>query len=261
MNQDKISIQELTWLPDKSQNEILKAICMDFIQGDFCGILGPNGSGKTSLMRHILRLVETKQGQLKLNNKNVDNYSRRELARNIAFVPQNTSIETNFTAYDIVMMGRAPYQKRFQGTTKQDREIVIQAMEMTNCYHLKDQGFSRLSGGEAQRVVTARAIAQQTPWLILDEPIAHLDIRYQVELMKYLKYLNLEHQTSILAVLHDINLASEYCKKIVLMKNGRIVVSGATKEVMTIDNLEKVYEIGFACVRRPDGQGSYFIPC
>lgn len=260
MSQDTLTVQELTWQPDQSQVEVLNSICIEFIQGGFYGVLGPNGSGKTSLMRHILRLLNTKQGQVMLREKGVNSYSRKELAREIALVPQNTNIETNFTAYDIVMMGRAPHQGRFDGTSKQDKDIVLQAMEMTNCYHLKNQIFSMLSGGEAQRVVTARAIAQQTPWLILDEPIAHLDIRYQIELMKHLQYLNQEKQTSILAVLHDINLASEYCKQIVLMKQGKIVANGETKKVLTAEQLEKVYEIEFMVMERPDGKGAYFVP-
>lgn len=260
MSHEKLRVQELTWKPDKTGPEILKSICTEFLHGGFYGILGPNGSGKTSLMRHILRLLETNQGELVLNQKNLNLYKRRELAKQIAFVPQNTTLDTSFTAYDIVMMGRAPYQKRFETASMKDRDIVFEAMGMTNCYYLKDQIFSMLSGGEAQRVITARAIAQQTPWLILDEPIAHLDIRYQIELMKHLKHLNEHKQTSILAVLHDINLASEYCKQMILMKNGEIVVSGETKEIMTVDNLKMVYEIEFMKVERPDGKGSYFIP-
>ena len=260
MSQEKITIQGLTWKPDKTRSEILKSIGIEFLHGGFYGILGPNGSGKTSLMRHVLRLLEANQGELFMNQKELSLYKRRELAKQIAFVPQNTNIETGFTVYEIVMMGRAPYQKRFEASTKKDQDIVHEAMEMTNCLYLKDQVFSLLSGGEAQRVITARAIAQQTPWLILDEPIAHLDIRYQIELMKHLQCLNEHQQTSILAVLHDINLASEYCKQIVLMKNGEIIASGDTKEIMTVENLEMVYEIRFMQVERPDGKGSYFIP-
>lgn len=261
MHQERLSIQELTWQPSNSRPEILHSICTEFVKGGFYGILGPNGSGKTSLLRHILRLLESKQGVLELNDKNLSSYKRKELARQIAFVPQNTNIDTSFTVYEIVMMGRAPHQKKFEATTKQDKDIVTQAMEMTNCSHLQDQVFTMLSGGEAQRVITARAIAQQAPWLVLDEPISHLDIRYQMELMKHLQFLNECQNTSILAVLHDINLASEYCKQIILMKDGEIVASGETKKIMTVDHLKKVYDIDFISVKHPNGRGSYFIPC
>jgi iron complex transport system ATP-binding protein len=261
MSQERLTIQALTWQPDKARPEILNSICTEFVQGGFYGILGPNGSGKTSLMRHILRLLETSHGVLELNDKNLSSYKRKDLARQIAFVPQNTNIDTSFTVYEIIMMGRAPHQKKFEATTMKDKEIVEQAMEMTNCSHLRDQVFSMLSGGEAQRVITARAITQQAPWLVLDEPISHLDIRYQIELMKHLQFLNQHKNTAILAVLHDINLACEYCKQIILMKDGEIIASGETKKIMTVENLKKVYDIEFVSLHHPNGKGNYFVPC
>lgn len=260
MRQDKLSIEELTWKPSSSQPEILKDISTDFLKGGFYGILGPNGSGKTSLMRHILRLLESEYGRLTLLGEELKDYPRRDLAKEIAFVPQNTNIDVGFTAYDIVMMGRAPHQKRFATSTEHDKKIVLDAMRRSNCLHLADKMFSTLSGGEAQRVITARALAQETPWLILDEPIAHLDVRYQVELMKQLRECNEQKNISILAVLHDINLAYEYCKEIILMKNGRVIASGTSKEVMTLENLQKVYDIEFYMVAHPKGEGNCFIP-
>ncbi len=260
MHQERLSIQELTWQPSKSRPEILNSICTEFVKGGFYGILGPNGSGKTSLIRHILNLLESKQGVIELNDKNLNYYKRKELARQIAFVPQNTNIDTSFTVYEIVMMGRAPYQKKFVASTKKDKDIVEQAMEMTSCYHLRDQMFSMLSGGEAQRVITARAIAQQAPWLVLDEPISHLDIRYQIELMKHLKFLNECENTAIIAVLHDINLACEYCKQIILMKDGQVIASGETNKIMTVENLKKVYDMDFVSLQHPNGKGTYFVP-
>lgn len=252
----QIQIQDLSWQIDE-EKKILDNICMTFLQGGFYGILGPNGSGKTSLIRHLLRLIETKQGQVCYNDQNIALMKRKELARNFALVPQNTNIETNFTAYDIVMMGRAPYQRRFEETSKKDIEIVKEAMDMTNCYHLRNQIYSNLSGGEAQRVITARAIAQQTPWLVLDEPIAHLDIRYQVELMEHLKQLNETRKVSILAVLHDINLSAAYCKEIVLMKEAKIIAYGKVEEVLTVENLEKVYGMKFVTCK-PEGYNHQF---
>lgn len=246
MKQEKeqLHIADLTWqLHD--ERIILDHIGLDFLHGDFYGILGPNGSGKTSLIRHILRFIETKQGQLLLDERELSKYKRKELAKNLALVPQNTNMDSAFTAYDVVMMGRSPYQKAFAQNSIEDEKIVKDSMDMTNCYHLRDQMYSNLSGGEAQRVITARAIAQQTPWLILDEPVSHLDIRYQVELMEQLKGLNENKGISILAVLHDINLSCRYCKKIVLMKQGKIIAHGPTEEVMTLENLEYVYEMKF----------------
>ncbi len=255
-----IQISELSWQPQKGEEAILKEICATFRQGGFYGILGPNGSGKTSFIRHILRLLPIETGRVLLENKEITSYKRNDIAKKMSLVPQNTNIETKFTVYDIVMMGRAPYQKRFQAPSEKDKEIVSEAMKMTNCFTLRDAVFSRLSGGEKQRVVTARAIAQQTPWLFLDEPVAHLDVRYQMELMKYLKKLNDTKHTSIITVLHDINLAARYCKQIVLMKDGRIMAAGETKQVLTIENLTKVFEISFYALENEALGGNYFIP-
>nr|WP_295680951.1 ABC transporter ATP-binding protein [uncultured Lachnoclostridium sp.] len=258
--QQTIQVNELSWQPQKEEEAILKEICATFLQGGFYGILGPNGSGKTSFIRHILRLLPSDSGSIFLENKELTSYKRKDIAKKMSLVPQNTNIETRFTAYEIVMMGRTPYQKRFQAVSNKDRDIVSEAMKMTNCYNLREAIFSRLSGGEKQRVIIARAIAQQTPWLFLDEPIAHLDVRYQMELMKYLKKLNDSKNTSIITVLHDINLASRYCKQIVLMKNGRIVAAGTTKEVLTIENLNQVFEIPFCAIENETFGGSYFVP-
>lgn len=255
-----IQVNELSWQPQKEEDAILKEICTTFLQGGFYGILGPNGSGKTSFIRHILRLLPIDSGSVLLENKEVSSYKRNELAKRMSLVPQNTNIETRFNAYEIVMMGRAPYQKRFQAVSDKDREIVNEAMKMTNCYNLRDAIFSRLSGGEKQRVITARAIAQQTPWLFLDEPVAHLDVRYQMELMKYLKKLNDTKNTSIITVLHDINLAARYCKQIVLMKDGRIIAAGETKQVLSIENLNQVFEIPFCAIENEILGGNYFVP-
>lgn len=255
-----IQVTDLSWQPQKQEEAILKEVCTTFMQGGFYGILGPNGSGKTSFLRHILRLLPVEAGRISLESKEITSYNRNELAKKISLVPQNTNIETNFTAYEIVMMGRAPYQKRFQSAGENDRKIVAEAMKMTNCYELKETIFSRLSGGEKQRVVTARAIAQQTPWLLLDEPVAHLDVRYQMELMRYLKRLNEVRNTSIITVLHDINLAARYCKQIVLMKEGRVVAAGETGAVLTIENLTRVFSIPFYAIENEAFGGIYFIP-
>lgn len=255
---NKIHISQLTWQPDLNKEAVLNQICVDFIQGGFYGILGPNGSGKTSLMKHILQMLKTKYGKMYYNDKRLDEFSRDELARTLSLVPQNTNIMTDYTVYDIAMMGRIPYQKRFQPFSKQDHEIVQNALRMTNCLQYKDQRFQSLSGGEAQRVITARAIAQQTPWLLLDEPVAHLDIHYQMELMNYLTVLNEQKNTSIITVLHDINLASRFCKQLVLMKQGKILAVGPTKEVLNVELLREVYSEDFIEQNHPSKNYSYF---
>lgn len=260
MKEKNLSVNNLCWKPDKDNEYILNNISSDFHEGGFYGILGPNGSGKTSFIRHILRLLEIKEGKICLDDKNINNYSRKQLAGNISFVPQDVNMDVNFTVYDIVAMGRTPYQKRFQDLSKRDKEIIEYAMEMTNCTYLRDKPFSYLSGGESQRVLVARAIAQDTKYLVLDEPISHLDIRYQVELMETLKKLNKEENKTIIAILHDLNLSAAYCDDIVLMKDGKVFAKGKKEQVLTRENLKATYEIDFEIHKLKNKEGMFFIP-
>ncbi|MGN0143564.1 MAG: ABC transporter ATP-binding protein [Clostridium sp.] len=259
-NNKKIEIDKLNWQPDKSESKILNNICGKFHEGGFYGILGPNGSGKTSLIRHILRFLNAEEGEIRIEDKNIKDYSIRELACSISFVPQNVNMDVNFSVYDIIAMGRNPYIKRFHDLSKRDREIIDHSMEITNCSYLKDKCFSYLSGGEAQRVLVARAIAQDTKYLILDEPISHLDIRYQVELMETLKKLNKEENKTIIAILHDLNLSAAYCREIFLMKNGTVYAEGPVKEVLTAENLKAVYDMNFEIHKMNSRDTMFFIP-
>ncbi|WP_455796517.1 ABC transporter ATP-binding protein [Clostridium butyricum] len=260
MDNRNLNIEKLCWKAEDKEKYILNNISGRFKEGGFYGILGPNGSGKTSLVRHILRFIDAKHGLICLDNKDIKDYSRKELACSISFVPQNVNIDVSFTVYDIVAMGRNPYMKRFQDLSQKDRDLINHAMEVTNCAYLKDKAFSYLSGGEAQRVLVARAIAQDTKYLILDEPISHLDIRYQVELMETLKKLNEEENKTIIAILHDLNLSSTYCKEIFLMKDGKVYIEGLVKDVLTEENLKEVYVINFEIHKMKSKNSLFFIP-
>ncbi|MDU1005934.1 MAG: ABC transporter ATP-binding protein [Clostridium butyricum] len=260
MDNRNLNIEKLCWQAEDKEKYILNNISGRFKEGGFYGILGPNGSGKTSLVRHILRFIDVKHGLICLDNKDIKDYSRKELACSISFVPQNVNIDVSFTVYDIIAMGRNPYMKRFQDLSQKDRDLINHAMEVTNCAYLKDKAFSYLSGGEAQRVLVARAIAQDTKYLILDEPISHLDIRYQVELMETLKKLNEEENKTIIAILHDLNLSSAYCKEIFLMKDGKVYVEGSVKDVLTEENLKAVYDINFEIHKMKSKNSMFFIP-
>lgn len=260
MDNRNLNIEKLCWQAEDKEKYILNNISGRFKEGGFYGILGPNGSGKTSLVRHILKFIDVKHGLICLDNKDIKDYSRKELACSISFVPQNVNIDVSFTVYDIVAMGRNPYMKRFQDLSQKDRDLINYAMEVTNCAYLKDKVFSYLSGGEAQRVLVARAIAQDTKYLILDEPISHLDIRYQVELMETLKKLNEKDNKTIIAILHDLNLSSAYCKEIFLMKDGKVYAEGSVKDVLTEENLKAVYDINFEIHKMKSKNSMFFIP-
>ena len=255
-----LKIEKLGWQPDLKKEPILSDVSTIFKEGGFYGIMGPNGSGKTSLIRHILRFLELEEGKISLENKEIKNYPRKQLATKLSFVPQNVNLEIDFTVYEIIAMGRTPYQKRFQALSKEDKKKIDDAMKITNCTSLKDRPFSYLSGGEAQRVLVARAIAQDTKYLILDEPISHLDIRYQVELMETLKQLNQKENKTIIAILHDLNLSAAYCKEIVLMRKGTIYKSGLVEEVLSKQNLKAVYDMEFEIYEAEHRKQRFYIP-
>lgn len=263
MKQEKeqgILVDSLSWYPGKDSKPILDNINCLIEKGSIYGIIGPNGSGKTSLVKNILRFIEAKEGKIILDEMNLKNYKRKDLAKKIALVPQNTTFESPFRVSDIVMMGRMPHQKRFSDASELDREIVKKAMLVTDCYELQDKNVATLSGGEAQRVVIARAIAQDTQWLVLDEPTSNLDVKHQIELMDALVKQNVKKEITIIAVLHDINIASVYCNRIIMMKNGRIHSSGMTEEVLTKENLMEVYDVDFDIIENPRTGKKYYVP-
>jgi iron complex transport system ATP-binding protein len=154
-------------------------------------------------------------------------------------------------------MGREPYRKNFGSLTAIDKEKIDEAMEYTNCTHLKDRNIQLLSGGERQRVMIARTIVQDTPWIILDEPVSNLDIKHQYDLMLLLQRLRDEKSKTIVAILHDLNLAYSFCNKIILMKDGEIFAQGETQEILTVSNLKEVYEMDFEFIDKSGTLGKY----
>lgn len=255
-----ITVSELSWRPNNQDKFILNNINSVLEKGNFYGIIGPNGSGKTSFIKNLLRFIDSNTGTIELDTLNIHKYKRQEFAKKIAIVPQNTNLDSSFLVFDIVLMGRVPYQKRFAEISEEDKAIVTEAMKLTDCYSLREKEFSTLSGGEAQRVITARAIAQDTEWLILDEPTSNLDVKHQIELMNSMVMLNITKKKTILAVLHDINLASAYCNQIIMMKDGKIHSQGKTEDVLTKDNLVDVYGIHFDILSNSHNGKNYFVP-
>lgn len=256
----ELRVDRLSYQPNKYTKEILKEISQNFGCGRFYGILGPNGSGKTTLIRHLLGLLKTQTGKIQLEEKNLTLYHKKELATKLSFVPQNTYLEADFSVADIVAMGRTPYRKRFGDLSKEEEDMIEDAMQITNTYSFREKRFNQLSGGEAQRVLVARAIAQDTPWMILDEPISHLDIKHQVELMETLKRLNVEKKKTIIAILHDLNLTSAYCDQVILMKDGEVYAAGKIEEVLTRENLREVYGLDFEIQRLSSTERKYYMP-
>ena len=209
--------------------------------GEFCGIVGPNGSGKTTLLKLLSKLIKPVEGSIELGGRDLAGMSVREMAKEVAVVPQETSITFPFRVIEVVLMGRAPYLGGFRFEGPEDLEIARRAMELTGINRLADRYFFELSGGEKQMVIIARALAQQAGVMLLDEPTAFLDIRHQVEIYDLIKGLNLEKGLTVVSVLHDLNLASLYCDWLIMLDRGRVYRMGKAEEVLTYANIREVY--------------------
>lgn len=211
-------------------------------KGSFIGIIGPNGSGKTTLFRGITGSLKTKQGKISIKGKNLAKLSFKEKAQNIAIVSQNIEA-AQITVEEYVLMGRMPYQGTFAFfESQEDYEIAEKYMKLTNTYRFKDKYMHKLSGGEQQLAGIARALSQEPELLLLDEPTSHLDITHQVQILNLLQKLNTDLKLSVLMIIHDLNLAGEYCDYLVMMNKGKLHTKGAPEEVLNYKNLEEVYE-------------------
>jgi len=233
------------------QQKVLKEIDLEIEAGSFIGIIGPNASGKSTLLKNMSKTLKSDSGSIYLDHKLLNDYSALELAKKMAVVPQNTEVNFNFNVYDIIMMGRHPYQKRWSGVSQKDKEIVKEVMEVTDTLKLEKKLIKELSGGEKQRVIIARALAQRPDILLLDEPTSSLDINYQGEIYDLLNYLNQESNLTIITVSHDLNLTAQYCEELLLLKEGRIFAAGTAAEVLTEENIKAVYNAEVLIKRNP----------
>ena len=210
-------------------------------KGGFTGIIGPNGSGKTTLFRGITSELELEKGQLLLDGRDLTKMDQKERAQNMAIVTQEIE-GASITVEDYVLMGRLPYRSTFQFfETKEDYKIAHKYLELTDVFHLKDKYMYQLSGGEKQLAAIARALTQEPKLLLLDEPTSHLDITHQVQVLNLIQRLNSELGLTVVMIIHDLNLAGEYCDHLVMMNKGKIYVSGQPEEVMTYKTIEEVY--------------------
>lgn len=211
-------------------------------KGGFTGIIGPNGSGKTTLFRGITSELDLDAGKVMLNGKDLSDMEKKEQARNMAIVTQEIE-NASITVEDYVLMGRLPYRSTFQFfETKEDYRIAHKYLELTDVFHLKDKYMYQLSGGEKQLAAIARALTQEPKLLLLDEPTSHLDITHQVQVLNLIQRLNCELGLTVLMIIHDLNLAGEYCDHLVMMNNGQMYVSGVPEEVLTYKTIEEVYK-------------------
>lgn len=230
---------------------VLGGIDLVVKKGEFVGIIGPNGSGKTTVLRAITRLIKLMRGNIYLDDRDIYTLSHGEIAQRIAVVSQSLPVIT-MTVEEFVLLGRVPYYKNLQFfENKQDLVAADKAMSMTDTERLRDHFMSEMSGGEVQLAFIARAIAQEPSLLLLDEPTAHLDITHQVGILDLIKRLNRQYNLTVIIVLHDLNLASEYCDRLVLMDSGKIQKAGTPEEVLTYKDIEEVYHTVVVVEKNP----------
>ena len=254
-----ISIENASFSYGLGEENLLDKINLNIEKGKFIGILGPNGCGKSTLLKVILKYLNPKEGIIKIENKELKEYTQSELAEILSFVPQKSALTKPLTVEDVVYMGRVPYIKnRWIGFDREDREKVEKIMQMLKIDKFRNRVIYSLSGGEFQRVLLARALVQNTNIMLLDEPTSALDMNYALEIMKLTSYFVKNENLTAVMVLHDLNLASMYCDSIILLKEGKIAYEGTPKELFKPEILEEIY--GFNCEVIENNGFSYVIP-
>ncbi|MDO4763293.1 MAG: ABC transporter ATP-binding protein [Flavobacteriaceae bacterium] len=247
-----IEIENLEFNYEK--NPILKGITTDIHQGDMVALVGANGSGKSTLMKCINKIFSPNKGKIKVEGQNIAEISYTEMAKKIAYVPQYETKVSGVKVFDMVLSGRMPYMA--WKPSDKDYQRVSDVMEILGISHLSMRDFNELSGGQQQMVYVARAIVQETPIILLDEPTNNLDVKYQIEIMELLKSLSNQGKT-IMITLHDINLALQYCNQFLLLKSGKVFAQGK-KDVISVENLENLYGVKMKMIR--DGEDFFVIP-
>lgn len=216
---------------------------MEFFPGRFYGLIGPNGSGKTTIINLLSGMRNPTHGKISLDGKNVKDYSRRHLSRKLALVPQDFSMHFDFTVFEAVMMGRNPHIPRFMKPSDEDYLIAEESLKIMGVYELRNRSVIRLSGGEKQRVAIARALAQNTGVLLLDEATANLDIRHSLEIFKVARQRVNERGCMVIAAVHNLNLAAAFCDEVILLKSGKIVSAGLFHEKITTETIMDVFGV------------------
>lgn len=219
--------------------QVLKGIDFSLKDKEFVGIIGPNGSGKSTFLKCLYRVQKPTSGKISFNGRLLDELSYRESALQLAVVAQHNNYSFDFSVLEVVLMGRAPHKKMLERDNADDYIIAHKALSVVGLAGFEKRSFSSLSGGEQQRVIPARALTQQTECLVLDEPTNHLDIKYQLQIMDIVKSLNL----TVVAAMHDLNIAAMYCDRLVAIKNGQVVGIGTPRDLLQESFIYDTYDI------------------
>lgn len=241
MSDHLIDARNITYAIDG--NVILRDVSLSLKPGELVGLIGPNGTGKSTLLRVLGGLWSGAEGTIHLKGRELKSYSPREVATLVAHVPQDTSVDFAFTTSEIVLMGRSPHLSRFEYERNEDREIAEDAMRRMNVDDLADRFVNTLSGGERQRVFIARALAQQPCVLLLDEPTANLDIKHQLDVLTFVQRLAREEDLGVIAAIHDLDLAAQFVDRLILLQQGRVVVDDTPESVLTAGHLAAAFGV------------------
>ena len=237
-----INIKKLNYSYGKK--EVLKELSLDIDKNKLTGIIGPNGCGKSTLAKNIIRYINGKFESFKIMDTDIRELTHKKIAQLISYIPQKSIIIPNISVFDYVLLGRFPLLKNsWDNYSEQDYEIVEKNINLLNIRELKDRNIETLSGGELQKALLARALAQEAKILLLDEPTSALDLNNAVEFMKILKNISIKKNISVIIIIHDLNLASLFCDSLIILKDGRFIEKGSPKEVINEENIKSVYNL------------------
>lgn len=239
---------------------LIENVTFNISQGDYLCILGPNGAGKSSLLKSLIGILPVSKGELFIHNKSVSDYSQKQLAQLISYVPQASGRQLPFNVVEFVKMARYPFHSALSDWQPTDQQALDSALDITNTRQFSTRQMSTLSGGECQRVMIAAALCQQSPILLLDEPTSFLDPHHQVEVHRLIKTLNQQHQITIIEVSHDLNHASQHSKQILALKHGQTLWQGAASGFLEAKRLHALYEQDFIFIDHPQTGAKIALP-
>ena len=245
---------------DYGQRSVIRNLSFRLSPGELLGLVGPNGCGKTSVIKSLSRVLIPSSGRILLDGKEVTGIPRNELARIIGVVPQNPSLPETFTVFEVVILGRNPHLGLLSGETARDMAIVWQVMERTGITHLAKRRIGELSGGERQRVTIARVLAQEPYVILMDEPTANLDIAQQMDILDLITGMCREKNIAALIAIHDLNIAAQYCTRIIMLKNGQIYTEGIPTEIITTKNVREVFGAETTIYPHPENNLPMVVP-
>ena len=253
-----INIEKLNYSYGKK--EVLKELSLNIDENKLTGIIGPNGCGKSTLAKNIIRYINGKFEYFKIMDIDIRQLSHKKIAQLISYIPQKSTIISNISVFDYVLLGRFPLLKNsWDNYSEKDYEIVENNINLLNIKELRDRNVETLSGGELQKALLARALAQEAKILLLDEPTSALDLNNAVEFMKILKNISIKKEMSVIIIIHDLNLASLFCDSLIILKNGKFIEKGSPKEVINEKNIKSVYNLDCKVCYNENGK-PYIIP-